>query len=288
VIKLRPRQVKYKVARNGVEIGEHAKSELIQLYYDQKIKLTDYLWREGLQDWKTLYDLYAEFLVTPEQLRANDRELQMTTKTSYRIKYLIQKSRAWIKEKRKAPASFRQERKKLEKEIEALRIKAENEKDPDKWDDLNSELTQARGMLEISSISHEGRDEDYIESISDESKQELIELRSMRLMFWCGTFEGKPPELNKKDIKKLAKSYEERVSQILSGTVPWSSTYFQLGSLFSMPSSRTLYDVYGKNYIKPSEAEIQNILEKLDEEKPDWDDLNPELFYSDLKTIASA
>ena len=94
-------------------------------------------------------------------------------------------------------------------------------------------------------------------------------------------------KLNKKDIKKLAKSYEERVSQILSGTVPWSSTYFQLGSLFSMPSSRTLYDAYGKNYIKPSDAEIENILEKLDEENPDWDNLNPELFYSDLKTISS-
>jgi hypothetical protein len=283
VIKLRPRQVRYKVAKDGVVIGEHAKSELLQLYFDQKIKLSDYLWRDGLTEWQTLYDLYTEFLETPEQLRAHDRDVQMTTKTSYRIKYLTEKSSTYIKQKRKSPNLFKREQASLSRKIAALRQKVASEQDADKWDDLNSQLIEAEGMLGINECSHEGRDEEYIDSIADETKDEIAVLRKTRVAFWCLTFEKDPPNLNKKELKILTESYETRVSQILRGLVPWSTIYFELGSIFSMPSTRALYEAHGKNYIRPTEAEINKILKTLDEQNPDWDEKTPEIFYSNLK-----
>ena len=295
VTELRSGQVKYKVARDGIEIGEHAKTDLIQLYYDQKVKLTDYLWREGLEEWKTLYELYVEFLETPEQARAYDREVQMTTKTSYRIKYLIEKIEGCNREKRKGPAEYKKIKDELDQDIKRLQNKIRESSDIDESEDLKSELLCAEASLSLHHGGHEeGHEEEYMETLSDEveeesenHKMEINELNNNRVAFWMTTFEGEPPNLNKRDNKKLNESYATRVSQILRGSVPLSSMYFELGSLYGMPSSRTLYDAYGKNYIKPSDAEIENILEKLDEEKPDWDDLHPELFYSDLKTIAS-
>ena len=46
-----------------------------------------------------------------------------------------------------------------------------------------------------------------------------------------------------------------------------------------------VYETHGKNYIRPAETQIKQILKKLDEETPDWDDKNPEMFYADLKPI---
>lgn len=283
-----PHQVSYKVARDGVEIGEHNKTELLQLYFDQKIKLTDHLWRNGLTEWTTLYDLYMEFLETPEQLRAHDRDVQMTTKTSYRIKYLINKSRSWIKEKRKNPAKNKKAIAELEKEVERIREKIKGTSDIDAEHELQSDLLRAETELDIYPSLGDGRDdEEYVAIISEESKEQIEQLNKMRVAFWWLTFDRDPPKLNKKDLKRLTQSYESRVSQMLRGGVPWSSNYFELGSLFSMPSVRTLHEVHGKNYIRPTETQIKQILKKLDEETPDWDDRNPELFYSDLKTIAS-
>lgn len=148
MVDILPHQVRYKVARDGIEIGEHAKSELVQLYFDQKITLSDYLWRDGLTEWQTLYDLYTEFLETPEQLRAYDRELQMMTKTSYRIKYLINKSRGWIKEKRKQPARNKKIMAELEKEVERIKKKIESVKDIDEEEELRSDLLRAEAELD--------------------------------------------------------------------------------------------------------------------------------------------
>lgn len=287
MIKFRPRQGtgnKYKVARKGVELGDFSKSELLKQYLDQNIKLTDHIWRAGLTEWRTLYDLFTEFLQTPEQWRAYDRELQMTTKTSYRLKYLLSKSASRISEKRKTRISFNRQQRKLKKDIEKLRIKAANEKDPDKLYDFNSDLNWAEDMIEANNIGHEGRDDNYF-YISDESKEEMAQLKCMRVVFWQTTFEGNPPKMSKKDVRALTNSYETRVSQILRGLVPWSTNYFELGSLFSMPSSRALYEAHGKNFIRPAENQIKQILKKLDEETPDWDDKNPEIFYLDLKPI---
>ena len=50
MIKFRPRQVRYRVVRDGVELGEFTKSELLKLYFVQNIKLTDQLWRQGLAE----------------------------------------------------------------------------------------------------------------------------------------------------------------------------------------------------------------------------------------------
>ena len=36
---------------------------------------------------------------------------------------------------------------------------------------------------------------------------------------------------------------------------------------------------------QPSVNQIKDILKKLDEETPDWDEKNPEMFYFDLKPI---
>ena len=284
MIKFRPRQGtgnKYKVARKGVELGDFTKSELLKQYFDQNIKLTDHIWRAGLTEWRTLYDLFAEFLQTPEQWRAYDRELQMTTKTSYRLKYLLSKSTSRICEKRKTRTSFNRQQGKLKKDIEELRIKAANEKDPDKLDDLNSDLNWAEGMLEANNIGHEGRDDNYL-YISDESREEIAQLKCMRVAFWQTTFEGDPPKMGKKDVRALTRSYEERVDQILRGLVPWSTNYFELGSLFSMPSSRALYESHGKKIKQPSVKQIKDILKKLDEENPEWDDKTPEMFYGVL------
>jgi hypothetical protein len=282
-------QVRYKVAREGVEIGEFDKQELLQLYYDQKITLSDYLWREGMSEWKTLYELYTEFLETPEQLRAYDREIQMTTKTSYRIKYLINKSRRWITEKRKQPAKNKKILAELEKEVQRIKKKIENAKDLDEEEDLKSDLLRAEVELDLFPSIGDGRDdEEYVAIVSEETKEEIETLKNMRGSFWWITFDKDPPRLNKRDLKRLAQSYETRVSQILRGSVPWSSNYFELGSLFSMPSNRALYEAYGKNYIRPKESEIPTILKRLDEADPEWDDKNPELFYSALKPISSA
>ena len=284
MIKIRPRQVRYKVARDGVELGEHTAGDLLHLYFDQKINLTDHLWREGLDEWKTLYDLYTEFLSTPEQLRAQDRELQMTTKTSYRIKYLINKSSSWIKKKRKNPAKNKRIIAQLEGEVEKIRNKINNTTDYDQLHELQSELLAAETELDIFPSFGDGRDdEEYIQTISEESKEEIEQLKGMRVGFWWTTFEKDLPKLNKKELKRLTQSYESRVSQILRGAVPWSSIYFECGSLFSMPSSRALYEAHGKNYTRPTETQIKQILKKLDEETPDWDDKNPEMFYADLK-----
>jgi hypothetical protein len=283
---LLPQQVSYKVARDGVEIGEHNRTELLQLYFDQKIILSDYLWRDGLTEWQTLYDLYTEFLETPEQLRAYDRELQMMTKTSYRIKYLINKSRGWIKEKRKQPAKNKKIMAELEKEVERIKKKIESAKDVDEEEELRSELLRAEAELDSFQSIGDGRDdEEYVAVISEESKEQIEQLINMRVAFWWVTFDRDPPKLNKKDLKRLSQSYESRVSQILRGGVPWSSNYFELGSLFSMPLNRTLHEAHGKNYIRPTETQIKQILKKLDEETPDWDDQNPEMFYLDLKPI---
>jgi hypothetical protein len=284
VVDIVPHQVSYKVARDGVEIGEHSKTELLQLYFDQKIKLTDHLWRNGLTEWTTLYDLYMEFLETPEQLRAHDRDVQMTTKTSYRIKYLINKSRSWIKEKRKNPAKNKKVIAQLEKEVERIREKIKGTSDIDEEHELQSDLLRAETELGIYPSLGDGRDdEEYVAIISEESKEQIEQLNMMRVAFWWVTFDRDPPKLNKKDLKRLTQSYESRVSQMLRGGVPWSSNYFELGSLFSMPSTRALYEAHGKNYIRPTETQIKQILNKLDEETPDWDDQNPEMFYSDLK-----
>jgi len=296
VVDILPHQVRYKVARDGTEIGEHAKSELVQLYFDQKIKLTDDLWREGLEEWSSLYDLFVEFLETPEQLRAYDRDVQMTTKTSYRIKYLIQKSEGYNKENRKVPAEYKKIKEELEQDIKRLQDKIRDSDELDECEDLKSELLSAEASLSLHHGGHEeGYEEEYTEALSDDveeeienQKQQINELKNNRIAFWMTTFEKDLPKLNKKEVKKLTESYETRVSQILRGSVPWSSMYFELGSLFSMPSNRALYEAYGKNYLRPTETQIKQILKKLDEETPDWDDLNPELFYSDLKTIASA
>lgn len=278
--------VKYKVARDGTEFGEHTAGDLLHLYYSQKINLTDHLWREGLDEWKTLYDLYTEFLSTPEQLRAQDREIQMTTKTSYRIKYLINKSRAWIKEKKRNPAKNKKIMAQLERDVEMIREKIKNTTDIDEEHELQSELLAAETWLDLSPSMGDGRDdEEYIQIISEESKEEIELLKGMRIGFWWTTFEKDLPKLNKKELKRLTQSYESRVSQILRGAVPWSSIYFECGSLFSMPLSRALYEAHGKNYIRPAETEIKQILKKLDEETPDWDDQNPEMFYLDLRPI---
>jgi hypothetical protein len=109
----------------------------------------------------------------------------------------------------------------------------------------------------------------------------------MRIVFWTTTFEKEPPKLNKKEIKELVDSYETRVLHILRGLVPWSSNYFESGSFFSMPSSRSLFEEYGRKYIRPSEAEIKLILKKLDAHNPEWDDINPGMFYADLKPSMS-
>jgi hypothetical protein len=276
-------QDRYKVARDGVEIGEFTKKELLQLYYEQKITLGDYLWREGLSEWKTLYDLYVEFLETPEQLRAYDREIQMTTKTSYRLKYLIQKSYERIQVKKKAPADYKKMQAEMKKEAIKIRQRLERTKDLDGQESLRSELIQVEGEMEMNSASHEGRDKEYTKMEIDETKEQIETLQSMRIAFWWISFDKDPPKLNKKDLKRLTQSYESRVSQILRGGVPWSSNYFELGSLFSMPSNRSLYENYAKNYPRPSEAEISLILKSLDEQDPEWDATSPEQFYSNLK-----
>lgn len=276
-------QDRYKVARDGVEIGEFTKKELLQLYYEQKITLGDYLWREGLSEWKTLYDLYVEFLETPEQLRAYDREIQMTTKTSYRLKYLIQKSYERIQVKKKAPADYKKMQAEMKKEAIKIRQRLERTKDLDGQESLQSELIQVEGEMEMNSASHEGRYKEYTKMEIDETKEQIETLQSMRIAFWWISFDKDPPKLNKKDLKRLTQSYESRVSQILRGGVPWSSNYFELGSLFSMPSNRSLYENYAKNYPRPSEAEISLILKSLDEQDPEWDATSPEQFYSNLK-----
>jgi len=283
-------EVRYRAARNSVEIGDHTKSELLQLYYDQKIKLTDHLWREGLEDWKTLYELYAEFLETPEQLRAYDRDVQMTTKTSYRIKYLIQKSEGYNRKNREVPAEYKKIKEEIEQDIKMLQDKIRESEDLDECEDLKSELLSAEASLSLHHGGHEeGHEEEYIEVISDEveeetenQKKQINELKSSRIAFWMTTFEKDPPKLSKKEIKKLTESYETRVSQILRGSVPWSSVYFELGSFYGMPSTRSLFESYGKKYVRPTEAEIKQILKKLDAGNPEWDDTNPEMFYLDL------
>jgi hypothetical protein len=284
-------EVRYRAARNSVEIGDHTKSELLQLYYDQKIKLTDHLWREGLEEWKTLYELYAEFLETPEQLRAYDRDVQMTTKTSYRIKYLIQKSEGYNRKNQEVPAEYKMIKEELEQDIKRLQDKIRESEDLDECEDLKSELLSAEASLSLHHGGHEeGHEEEYMEALSDEleeeaenQKEQINELESSRIAFWLTTFEKDPPKLNKKEIKKLTESYETRVSQILRGSVPWSSMYFGLGSFYGMPSTRSLFEAYGKYYAQPTEAEIKQILAKLDAGNPEWDDTNPEMFYSDLK-----
>jgi hypothetical protein len=272
------------VAREGVELGEFTKAELLHLYLIQNIKLSDHLWREGLTEWRTLYDLYAEFLETPEQLRAYDRELQMTTKTSYRIKYLIQKTSVWIKEKKKQPAKNKRIMAQLKKKVESVKEKIKNAKDTDEEHELQSDLLWAETELDMFPSVGTGRDdEEYVAMVSQESSEEIQQLQNMRVVFWATTFVSEPPKLNKSEYKKLSESYETRVSQILRGVVCWSNYYFEKGSIFSMPSNRALYEAYGKNYVQPNEVEIKQILKKLDEKNPDWDDQNPEMFYSDLK-----
>lgn len=286
-----PPEARYRAARNGVEFGEYTKSELLQLYYDQKIKLTDDLWREGLEEWSSLYDLFVEFLETPQQLRAYDRDVQMTTKTSYRIKHLIQKSEGYNKENRKVPAEYKKIKEELEQDIKRLQDKIRDSDDLDECEDLKSELLSAEASLSLHHGGHEeGYDEEYTEALSDDveeeienQKKQINELKRKRVEFWMTTFEKDPPKLNKKEVKKLTETYETRVSQILRGSVPWSSMYFELGSFYGMPSTRSLFEAYGTHYVQPTEAEIKQILEKLDAGNPEWDDTNPEMFYLDLK-----
>ena len=275
--------IMYKVARDGVEIGEHSSPALLQLYYDQKIKLTDHLWREGLEDWMTLYDLYTEFLSTPDQLRAYDREAQMITNTSYRIKYLINKSRARIKRITKAPAKNERILAQLEAEAIKIREKIAKAEDIEEEHDLRSDLLVIETEIEIFPSMGDGRiDDDYAETESVEAKEEIEQLQNMRREFWCTTFEQEQPKLNKKDLKRLAESYETRVSQILRGAVPSSFLYFVNGSPFYLLSSRALWDSHGKNLKKPTDKEIKDILKVLDDRDPEWDNTNPGLFYSEL------
>ncbi len=275
-------QIKYKVAREGVEIGDHTKEELLQLYFDEKVKLSDHLWREGMTEWLTLYDMYAEFLITTDQLRGYDREIQMTTKTSYRLKYLIEKSKKRIQEKKKAPKEFRKTQTQLSQEVEKIRQKIANTTNADRLHELQSDLLQAEGWLEINSVTHEGRDEEYSSIQVDETKDEIKSLQEMRAAFWWCTFQKDPPKLNKRDTKRLAESYERRVSTILRGGVPWSTNYFENGSFYYMPSCRMLHESYGKNYECPPLSDIRKILRELDTSNPDWDSDNPELFFSKL------
>jgi len=274
--------LKYKVAREGVEIGEYTRSEVLQLYYNLKIKLTDHMWREGMTEWLTLYDIYTEFLNDPDQLRGYDREIQMTTKTSYRLKYLIEKSKIRIQDKKRAPKEFKKTQKHLEQEAEKIRNRIAITTDADELHDLQSELLQAEGWLDINSATHEGRDEDYSKMEVEETRDEIKTLENMRIAFWWSTFQKEPPKLNKKDLKRLAVSYENRVMTILRGGVPWSTNYFANGSFYYMPSCRTLHELHGKNYECPPTAEIERILGELDAENPDWDDHHPELFFSKL------
>lgn len=254
---------------------------MLELYLGEKIKFSDLLWREGLNEWKTLYDLYAEFLITPEQIRAQDRDMQMTTKTSYRLKYLKNKSEAWIHQKQEMLKSLQKQREKVHKEFKTdvnnlnERLKAES---PDEHGEIEKDLYVRRGMNHIEKI-HLQTQRSFARMDIQQEKETTKDLEDMRIAFWETTFNEPPVRLKKRIRELLKESYERRVDSILRGGVPWSSLYFWANSFYWMPSSRALYESHGKNYECPSTSVIVNRLDVLDETNPKWDENTPEIFF---------
>lgn len=268
------------VAKEAENLGEFSLADLLENLY-QNIFAFDHLYfREGLTEWVSLEVIYPEILVTPSQLKAQAQHKMMSEQTPWRFKQIIEKQKKKLGELKKKPGEY----KKIQNEIleEIKKLKARIPKDADDDFERNCEIGRLEGELEFLSATHEARDSEYTKEEISEMRQDIKQTEEVRRMFWASTFKDNLKEPNKKEAADILKIYRMRIKQIITGWTPRLDMYSYF-DLFHSPAGRSLFSGFGQKMKAPTEKQIKDTLEGLDDLDIDWENKDNTLFHRTLE-----
>jgi len=106
-------------------------------------------------------------------------------------------------------------------------------------------------------------------------------------MFWASTFKDSLKEPNRKETADILQIYRARIFQIIAGGTPPLGLYSYF-DFFHSPSSRALFSEFGQKMNPPTEKQIKETLEGLDEIDIDWENKDTTLFHRTLEVWFSA